>query len=245
MAKKKVAAGKVELKKQKGNGTGGTSAPLLSKLPGAECFRCPLKNQNPAVRGEGPLHAKLAVVGEAPGKEEVRVGRPFVGASGQLLDGLLAEVHTPRSTVYVTNAVACFPPGGDMHSFIQFSKKENKGAGIDWHHPVDCCRPRLFRELGIRYCIKCSGPGQLRYEFGPEALLCKCRKPDFVGYAEPHAEPISIEAMGNMALLAMTGKDGITKWRGSALNMIALANEHRQAIWSNVDEAAKAKAKKF
>jgi uracil-DNA glycosylase family 4 len=62
-----------------------------------------------SVFGEGSLDAKLALVGEAPGKQEVEQGRPFVGRAGKLLDELLEEAGIDRSEVYVTNVVKVRP----------------------------------------------------------------------------------------------------------------------------------------
>jgi uracil-DNA glycosylase len=61
-----------------------------------------------AVLGEGPLGAPIALVGEQPGDQEDRQGRPFVGPAGLLLDRALAEAGVDRSAVYVTNAVKHF-----------------------------------------------------------------------------------------------------------------------------------------
>jgi uracil-DNA glycosylase len=55
--------------------------------------------------------ARLAVVGEAPGAEEDRVGRPFVGRAGRLLDELLAEAGLERTRIAVLNVLQCRPPG--------------------------------------------------------------------------------------------------------------------------------------
>lgn len=58
--------------------------------------------------------AKLMVIGEAPGTEEDRLGKPFVGRSGQLLDQILQAVHLdPEKDVFITNAVFRLPPGDD------------------------------------------------------------------------------------------------------------------------------------
>ncbi len=58
--------------------------------------------------------AKLMIVGEAPGTEEDRLGKPFVGRSGQLLDQILQAVHLdPEKDVFITNAVFRLPPGDD------------------------------------------------------------------------------------------------------------------------------------
>lgn len=62
-----------------------------------------------SVFGEGPLSSRLAIVGEAPGKQEVEKGHPFVGNAGKLLDELLEEAGIDRSKVYVTNVVKVRP----------------------------------------------------------------------------------------------------------------------------------------
>lgn len=66
-----------------------------------------------SVFGEGTLSSRLAVVGEAPGEQEVEEGRPFVGNAGKLLDELLEEAGIDRSKVYVTNLVKVRPTKED------------------------------------------------------------------------------------------------------------------------------------
>jgi uracil-DNA glycosylase len=66
------------------------------------------------VFGVGPLHAKIVMFGEAPGAEEDRVGEPFVGAAGQLLDKILIASGLSRSEVYIMNALKCRPPNNRM-----------------------------------------------------------------------------------------------------------------------------------
>jgi DNA polymerase len=61
-----------------------------------------------AVLGEGPERAELAFVGEQPGDQEDRAGRPFVGPAGKLLDQAMEEAGIDRKSVYVTNAVKHF-----------------------------------------------------------------------------------------------------------------------------------------
>ncbi len=60
------------------------------------------------VLGEGPTDAALMVVGERPGDQEDRIGRPFVGPSGQLFDRVAEQAGLDRSAAYVTNAVKRF-----------------------------------------------------------------------------------------------------------------------------------------
>lgn len=61
------------------------------------------------VKGEGPKNAKIVFVGEAPGKEEEKQGRPFVGRAGKLLTHILEKLSIPRSRVYITNVVKIRP----------------------------------------------------------------------------------------------------------------------------------------
>lgn len=63
------------------------------------------------VFGVGNEHAKVLLLGEAPGAEEDRQGIPFVGQSGQLLDKILAAVDLDRTKVYITNILPWRPPG--------------------------------------------------------------------------------------------------------------------------------------
>lgn len=69
-----------------------------------------VKNKVFPVIGEGSHHAKIMFVGEAPGKNEAATGRPFCGASGKVLDELLASVGIKRAEVYITNIVKDRPP---------------------------------------------------------------------------------------------------------------------------------------
>lgn len=63
-----------------------------------------------AVVGEGSLDAQIMLIGEAPGEREAKSGRPFVGASGRLLDELLASIGLKREDIYITNVVKDRPP---------------------------------------------------------------------------------------------------------------------------------------
>lgn len=98
-----------------------------SELPGAErflpvrksltalrdavdgCRGCPLyKDAIQAVFGEGPASARLVLIGEVPGDQEDRQGRPFVGPAGRVLDDALDAAGLDRDEVYLTNAVKHF-----------------------------------------------------------------------------------------------------------------------------------------
>lgn len=74
--------------------------------------RCALKNTaSNLVFSDGNPGARVMLIGEAPGRDEDRVGLPFVGASGQLLDKMLASIGLDRTSVYIANLLPWRPPG--------------------------------------------------------------------------------------------------------------------------------------
>lgn len=76
------------------------------------CTLCALaETRTHAVPGEGPLDAEVMCIGEAPGVNEDKQGRPFVGAAGQFLGELLAAAGLTREQVYICNVLKCRPPG--------------------------------------------------------------------------------------------------------------------------------------
>jgi len=98
------------------------------------CTKCRLheSRKNP-VPGEGPLDARVMLVGEAPGRMEDRQGRPFVGRAGDLLNVLLAIAGVERRQVYITNIVKCRPPGNR-------DPKEDE---------IAACLPFLLRQIQL------------------------------------------------------------------------------------------------
>ena len=98
------------------------------------CQRCCLaQTRGQAVPGEGPEHAPILLIGEAPGMTEDRHGRPFVGRSGDLLETLLASIGLSRQDVFIANAVKCRPP-------------ENRDPLPD---EIAACRPYLERQIEL------------------------------------------------------------------------------------------------
>ncbi len=76
-----------------------------------DCQRCSLHQaRNNLVFGEGNPNAKLVFVGEAPGADEDRQGRPFVGRAGQLLTKIISAMGLTREEVYICNILKCRPP---------------------------------------------------------------------------------------------------------------------------------------
>ncbi|WP_034387415.1 uracil-DNA glycosylase family protein [Deinococcus sp. YIM 77859] len=76
------------------------------------CTACRLRpGCTQVVVSDGAPAAPLVIIGEGPGGDEDRLGRPFVGRAGQLLDRILAAVNLTRQDAYFTNVVKCRPPG--------------------------------------------------------------------------------------------------------------------------------------
>lgn len=77
-----------------------------------DCTRCKLHGgRRQIVFGVGDPRARLMLVGEGPGAEEDRLGEPFVGKAGQLLDKIIVAMGLARADVYIANIVKCRPPG--------------------------------------------------------------------------------------------------------------------------------------
>jgi len=74
------------------------------------CTLCRLsKARKHAVPGEGPCPAKIMLIGQAPGRNEDRTGRPFIGMAGKFLDKMLKRARIDRKAVFITSVVKCFP----------------------------------------------------------------------------------------------------------------------------------------
>lgn len=77
----------------------------------ANCANCPMGDvRTHIVFGEGDPHARIVFVGEAPGAEEDKQGKPFVGRAGHLLSELLAGIGLSREDVFIANVLKCRPP---------------------------------------------------------------------------------------------------------------------------------------
>ncbi len=115
-----------------------------------DCRACKLgAMRHRAVVGVGHAQARVMVVGEAPGAEEDRLGEPFVGAAGKLLDnmlracGLARQGDDPASTVYIANVIKCRPPGNrnpepdEIAQCLPILQRQ-----------IELVRPRLLLALG-------------------------------------------------------------------------------------------------
>lgn len=107
---------------------------VIRKHPLAECENCPLYENSIFVPSDGPEQADVVLVGEAPGRNEAREGKPFIGASGQLLNQILPSAGVRRKDVFITNVCLCRP-----------KDNANPPAGA-----VRACKNRLVTEIKSR-----------------------------------------------------------------------------------------------
>ena len=96
----------------------------------ADCTRCPLHERRTRfVSGEGNPRSPLMFVGEGPGADEDRMGRPFVGRAGQLLNKMLEAAEIPREEIYITNIVKCRPPGNRTPTMEEMRRASTSSGG--------------------------------------------------------------------------------------------------------------------
>jgi uracil-DNA glycosylase family protein len=117
----------------------------------ASCTRCDLyKRATATVFGEGKTDAAMVLVGEAPGDQEDKQGRPFVGPAGRVLDRALNEAGIDRAEVYLTNAVKHFKwtERGKRRIHQRPNRTEIKACGFWLDAELGVIRPRLLVMLG-------------------------------------------------------------------------------------------------
>jgi len=157
---------------------GETLAQLAVRARG--CRACPLwEGATQTVFGAGPPDARLVLVGEAPGEHEDRLGLPFVGPAGRLLDQLLAEVGLDRATLYITNVVKHRP------WVQQGAQRKNRTPRAS---EIAACRPWLEAELTLLrpQIAVCLGAVAARALLGKQFRLTEQRGQWFATPAIPH-----------------------------------------------------------
>lgn len=118
------------------------------------CTACRLNvGRNQVVGWRGNPTAPLVLVGEAPGEEEDRMGRPFVGPAGRLLDSLLqAAGLDPNEHVFITNLVGCRPPGNRKPEADEAKACRPRLEGM-----LEIVRPRVLVLLGSTAAQRMAG----------------------------------------------------------------------------------------
>jgi uracil-DNA glycosylase family 4 len=131
-------------------------------LEASTCTKCRLsEGRTQVVYGVGDPNADLMFIGEAPGFHEDKQGEPFVGAAGQLLNRMLAEVEIPRERVYINNVILCRPPG-------------NRDPLPD---EIEACTPWLTERIEIidPSVIVTLGNWATRFVLGPQVSISRVR----------------------------------------------------------------------
>lgn len=107
-------------------------------LRGTRCEDCPFKT--PLCGTKGPEDSPFVIVGESPGTNEIRAGKPFVGESGKLLETVLAQAGFAHLGIepYYINALDCYPPPS--------AKSGTKGRDL-MRHATNACRGRVLQQL--------------------------------------------------------------------------------------------------
>lgn len=119
------------------------------------CTDCPLhRDRTNAVPGEGPAGADLMFIGEGPGFQEDKQGRPFVGPAGQFLEELLAAIGTSRQQVFIANMIKCRPPQNRDPSPAEMSSCSKY---LD--RQIELVNPKLIVTLG-RFALGRFFPGE-------------------------------------------------------------------------------------
>jgi DNA polymerase len=99
-----------------------------------ECKKCRLyKTRIFAVPGEGSVRSKIIVCGQAPGRNEDKMGKPFIGRAGKLLNELLETIKLKREWLFITSTTKCFPPN-------------NRSPKSD---ELEACKPFLEKQIKI------------------------------------------------------------------------------------------------
>lgn len=131
----------------------------------AECCCCELGNiRTHPVPGEGNPNARIVFVGEAPGADEDKQGRPFVGRAGKLLEKIINAMGLQRQDVFIGNILKCRPPGN------RDPKPDEIANCIHFlHRQLDIIQPEVIVALGAhaaKTLLSTSKPiGQLRGRF--------------------------------------------------------------------------------
>jgi uracil-DNA glycosylase family 4 len=155
----------------------------------AACARCPqlASTRTQTVFGVGPLDPDLCFIGEAPGEDEDRLGEPFVGAAGQLLNRIIAAMGMKREEVYICNILRCRPPGNRTPT-----AEEATHCREYLERTLDLVRPKYICALGAcaaqNLLGTTTGIGRLRGRFqryNDVAVLCTYHP----AYLLPHRSP--------------------------------------------------------
>ena len=127
-----------------------------------KCRKCRLwKGRGKAVPGKGPAHAKVMLIGQNPGKNEAKTGRPFIGRPGKNLNKVLEENDIDRRRVFITGAVKHATPGNraplkdETNKSVHFTNEQIKAVKPEGVVLMGKTALSVERNRGIRYIETC------------------------------------------------------------------------------------------
>lgn len=109
----------------------------------SHCSFCNQHKQGQLVPGEGDVNAKLMFIGEAPGKQEILTGEPFIGRAGKVLTELIESLGLARSQVFITSAVKYLPK-----TYVTPKPQDIEHGRLHLFEQVKIIKPKIITLLG-------------------------------------------------------------------------------------------------
>jgi len=188
-----------------------------------KCTRCPLyKTVRNKVPGEGNPNAEIVFVGEAPGEEEDKQGKPFVGRAGKLLTKLIEEIlNLRREDVFITNILKCRPPNNrdpkeeEIKACFPFLAKQ-----LEIIKPnIIVCLGRfsaktLFNYFGLRFSsiMKVRGNPHYVQKWGKTVILFPTLHPAAALYHKEWLELIKEDFLKLRELIRKSNRPGLLRF---------------------------------
>ncbi len=166
------------------------------------CRKCELyKEAENAVIGEGNLDSEIVFVGEAPGFNEDKQGKPFVGRAGKILDELLESIDLSREDVYITNVIKHRPPGNRNPT----------------NEEIEACSPYLDKQLGIIQpkIVCCLGNFSVKYILEKYGLKDKVQ-----GITKVHGQVFKISTLTGVVKIIPLYHPAVATYDPNKLDML-------------------------
>ena len=122
------------------------------KAEGLQCTRCDLyQSGTPVVWGEGNIDARVMLIGQGPGEQEAKRGRPFIGPAGKMLDQALGAANIDRGKLWITNAIKHWSTTrNERGTLVNRAPKvgEINACRVWWENEVAIIKPQILVCIG-------------------------------------------------------------------------------------------------
>ncbi|MFO8145281.1 MAG: uracil-DNA glycosylase [Candidatus Syntrophosphaera sp.] len=149
------------------------------------CRLCDLyKTRTHILKGEGDPKADIMLIAQAPGDQEDRENRMFIGPSGKILDMLLEKAGISRKKIYMTNLLKCMLPKNRRPKL-----REIEACSVYLRQEIERVRPYIIAPLGYyptKYMFETYGPGRFTKEEYPQKIGILCPAGDFFLFPITH-----------------------------------------------------------